>query len=120
MTDQSSIETDPLLLPLPDDQKALIRIVGEATLKTGTWPVYQYVQAKLDDLGHDDEAVFGGLPYMTHGHLTYTLVRRDRTGVESEPVKLTIAGMAHLPSLTSTVGMFLRVVHALSTRRAKA
>lgn len=120
MINPPDTDVDPLLRPLSDAQQALIRIVGEAVLDTGAWPVYQYIEAKLEDLGYDVESVFGGLPYITHGSLTYTLVRRDRTGREGEPVKLTIAGMAHLPSLASTISMFLRVVQALGTRRQRA
>ena len=105
MINNPDTDVDPLLRPLPDAQQALIRIVGEAVLDTGAWPTYQYVEAKLDDRGYDVDAVFGGLPYITHNSLTYSLVRRDRTGREDEPVKLTIAGMAHLPSLASTVSM---------------
>ncbi len=89
-------------------------------MATGGWPVYQYVQAKLDDLGWDSEEVFAGLPRLTEGHLTYSLIRRDRSGREEEPVKLTVAGMAHLPRFDSTVEMFLRVVNALGDRRAAA
>jgi hypothetical protein len=120
MINNPDTDVDPLLRPLPDAQQALIRIVGEAVLDTGAWPTYQYVEAKLDDRGYDVDAVFGGLPYITHNSLTYSLVRRDRTGREDEPVKLTIAGMAHLPWLASTVSMFIRVVQALGTRRQSA
>jgi hypothetical protein len=87
---------------------------------TGAWPVYQYVQAKLDDLGLDIDEVFASLPRFSHNHLTYSLIRRDQGGREEEPVKLTIAGMAHLPQFASTVEMFLRVVNPLADRRASA
>jgi hypothetical protein len=89
-------------------------------MDSGSWPVYQYVQAQLDDLGVDSEEVFAGLPCFSDGHLTYSLVRRDRGGREEEPVKLTVAGMAHLDRFASTVEMFLRVVNALGDRRAAA
>jgi len=120
MADQIPTETDPLLDPLGGPQKELLAVIGEAVLTTGAWPVYQYVQAKLDDLGLDSEEVFAGLPRFTQSHLTYSLIRRDRSGREEEPVKLSIAGMAHLDRFASTVGMFLRVVNALADRRAAA
>jgi hypothetical protein len=120
MTDQVSADIDPLLLPLGGPQKELLAIIGDAVMTTGAWPVYQYVQAKLDDLGLDSEEVFAGLPSFSHLHLTYSLVRRDRTGREEEPVKLTVAGMAHLDPFASTVEMFLRVVNELANRRAAA
>jgi hypothetical protein len=120
MTDQIQTDTDPLLHPLGGPQKELLAIIGDAVMTTGAWPVYQYVQAKLDDLGLDSEDVFAGLPRFSHLHLTYSLIRRDRSGREEEPVKLTVAGMAHLDRFASTVAMFLRVVNALADRRAAA
>jgi hypothetical protein len=120
MTDQVRTNTDPLLHPLGDAQKELLRIIGDAVMATGAWPVYQYVQAKLDDLGLDIESVIADLPCVSHGHLTYSLIRRDQGGREEEPVKLTIAGMAHVAELATTVEMFLRVVSELAARRAAA
>lgn len=46
--------------------------------------------------------------------------RGDRRGRDEDPVKLTIAGMAHLDEFSSTVEMFLQVVNALVERRAAA
>jgi hypothetical protein len=63
--------------------------------------------------------VFASLPRFSHNTLTYSLARRDQ-GREEEPVKLTIAGMAHLALFGSTVEMFLRVVNELADRRASA
>ncbi|MFG1833852.1 hypothetical protein [Micromonospora chersina] len=120
MTDPIPTDTDPLLLPLGGPQKELLAIIGDAVMATGAWPVYQYVQAKLDDLGLDSEEVFAGLPSFSHLHLTYSLARRDRTGREEEPVKLTVAGMAHLDRFASTVEMFLQAVNELADRRAAA
>jgi hypothetical protein len=117
LTDQATISTDPLLVSPPEDQQALLRIVGNAVMATHTWPIYQYVQAKLDDLDYDIDAVFGRLPVLANG---YAPARRDRAGTEKEPVKLTIAGMAHLPEFASTVDMFLSVVRELATQRANA
>jgi hypothetical protein len=120
MIEQIPAEVDPLLRPLGRAQDALLQIVGEAVMATEAWPVYQYVQAKLDDIGLDSDDVFAGLPYFSRASLTYSLLRRDRGGREEEPVKLTIAGMAHLDSFSSTVEMFLRFVNAVVERRAAA
>jgi hypothetical protein len=117
MTQQTHRDVDSLLTPLPVDQQSLIQIVGNAVLAAGTWPNYQFVQAKLDELDYDIDVVFGRLPALPNG---YAPARRDRTGHEKEPVRLTIAGMAHLPALASTVDMFLRVVRELADRRVKA
>lgn len=70
MTDRITFGTDALLHPLGTAQKELLRIVGDSLMNTGSWPVYQYVEAKLDDLGFDSEAVFSGLPHFSQGHLT--------------------------------------------------
>ncbi len=120
MTDHIATDTDPLLHPLGAPQQQLLAVTGQALSATGGWPVYQYVQAKLDDLGLDIDAVFAGLPRFSQNSLTYSLARRDQGGREEEPVKLTIAGMAHLPQFASTVEMFLRVVNTLADRRASA
>ncbi len=120
MTDQIRTDADALLRPLGAPQMELLRILGEVVMATGSWPVFQYVQARLDDVGLDSDEVFAGLPYFSHGSLTYSLIRRDRTGREEEPVKLTVAGMAHLDGFASTVEMFLRVVNELGDRRAAA
>src|SRR5437879_7291999 len=120
MTDENETNTDPLLRPLDGPEKELLAVIGDAVSATGAWPVYQYVQAKLDDLGLDIEEVIAGLPRFSHGPLTYSLIRRDQGGREEEPVKLTIASMAHLARFASTVEMFLRVVNALADRRAAA
>jgi hypothetical protein len=120
MTDQIRTDADALLRPLGAPQMELLRILGEVVMATGAWPVFQYVQARLDDLGLDSDEVFAGLPYFSQGSLTYSLIRRDRTGREEEPVRLTVAGMAHLDRLASTVEMFLRVVNELGDRRAAA
>lgn len=120
MADPIETGADPLLHPLSGPQQQLLAVTGGALSETGAWPVYQYVQAKLDDLGLDIDAVFAGLPRFSHNSLIYSLARRDQGGREEEPVKLTIAGMTHLPQFASTVEMFLRVVNAVADRRASA
>jgi hypothetical protein len=58
MTDQIGTDIDPLLHPLGSAQKDLLSIIGDAVIATGAWPVYQYVQAKLDDRGWDSEEIW--------------------------------------------------------------
>jgi hypothetical protein len=117
MTEQTRRDIDHLFAPLPADQQALLQIIGDAVLANRTWPIYQYVEANLDELDYDAGVVFGRLPVLANG---YGPAWRDRTGHEKEPVKLTIAGMAHLPAFASTVDMFLRVVRELADQRVKA
>lgn len=122
MTQTADPPLDPLLRPINPAERALLEVVGDCALRTGGWPIYQYVEAKLDDLNLDLAAVLASLPTIqeTAGHTRYSLVWRDRTGGESAPIKLTVAGLAHLPKFTSTVAMFLRVLNELAARRAAA
>ncbi|GAA3250732.1 hypothetical protein GCM10010532_097570 [Dactylosporangium siamense] len=120
MTAPISSDTDALLRPLAAPQQSLLDIVGDTVISTGSWPVYQYVQAKLDDLGLDIDEVCAGLPSIPHGQTAYSLIRRDLHRRDEEPVQLTIAGMAHLPSFKPAVDMFIRFVNALAERRAAA
>src|SRR2546430_1657851 len=83
-----------LLTALDPARAAVLRIGGDAVVATGTWPVYQYVQAKVDELGYDIVDVLAAQPRLSHVQLTYPLARHDRGGGEDKPVKLTIAGMA--------------------------
>lgn len=112
--------TDPLLRPLRANQRALLTVIGEVLDATGSWPFYQYVQAKMDEAGFDIDEVFRSLPCISAMQLTYSLVRRDRGGRDDEPVKLTIAGLAHLTEFAPTVDMYLRVLDALIERRSMA
>lgn len=47
----------------------------------------------MDDLGLDADAVLSSMPPISHGQLTYSLVRRDRSTTAQTPVKPSIAGM---------------------------
>jgi len=112
--------TDPLLRPLRSDQHTLLKTIGDAVVASGAWPVYQYVQARMDEAGWDVDEVFGSLPSISGMHLTYSLARRDRGGRDEEPVKLTVAGLAHLEEFSATVRIYLRVLNALGEQRAAA
>ena len=103
-----------------DEQLALLRIVGDVLTDIGEWPVYQYVEARMDELGLEADAVLRSMPYISNGQLSYSLVRRDHSTAPDARVKLTIAGFAHLPAHAGVVGMFLAVLNELSDRRAKA
>ena len=50
MNDVSIPQADPLLASVSEAHLALVRIVGDALTETGEWPVYQYVEARMDDL----------------------------------------------------------------------
>ncbi|MEV0453823.1 hypothetical protein [Catellatospora methionotrophica] len=120
-TPPSATAADPLLVPLTAPQLRLLNIVGDAVLENLDWPIYQYVEGRMDHYGLDIDEVFGSLPYLSAQHLHYSLLTRDRNGTtEDSRVKLTVAGMGHLPSFTTTSGMFLRVLRELRKRRATA
>jgi hypothetical protein len=47
-------------------------------MDTRSWPVHQYVQARLDDLGYDADAVFSRLPIITGGSVSGVEEDRNR------------------------------------------
>jgi len=65
---------DPLLTTVSDSQITLLRIVGEVVAEFGQWPVYQYVEARMDDAGLDADGVLRSMPPITHGQLNYSMV----------------------------------------------
>ncbi len=112
--------TDPLLTTVGAEQITLLRIVGDVVAESGQWPVYQYVEARMDDAGLDVDAVLRSMPSIAYGQLDYSLVRRGHSTSPETPVKLTIAGFAHLPEHAELVDMFLAVLNELANRRAEA
>ncbi|SCG78142.1 hypothetical protein GA0070613_6476 [Micromonospora inositola] len=120
MSNTSVSMTDPLLTAVTNEQLALLRIVGDVLTDIGEWPVYQYVEARMDELGLDADAVLRSMPSISDGQLSYSLVRRDHSTAPDTLVKLTIAGFAHLPAHAGVWDMFLAVLNELSDRRVKA
>ncbi|WP_346533801.1 hypothetical protein [Micromonospora sp. DPT] len=120
MSEASIPLTDPLLTAVSNEQLAMLRIVGDVLADIGEWPVYQYVEARMDELGLDADAVLRSMPSISAGQLNYSLVRRGHSTTPDTLVKLTIAGFAHLPAHGGFVDMFLAVLSELSDRRAKA
>jgi hypothetical protein len=120
MSEVSDTVTDPLLNPVTDEQRYLLEIIGEAVVTAGGWPVYQYVQAKMDNCDLDLEVVLSSLPAITADQLVYSPVRRDRHGDDGTPIALTVAGLAHLDQFRTTVATFLGVVARLAEERAAA
>jgi hypothetical protein len=98
----------------------LLRVVGDVVAESGQWPVYQYVDARMDDAGLDADAVLRSMPSITHSQLNNSLVRRGHSTPPETPVKLTIAGFAQLPEHAELVDMFLAVLNELANRRAEA
>lgn len=120
MFDDPTPRTDPLLTAVSKEQLALLQIVGDVLTDVGEWPVYQYVEARMDELGLDAEAVLRSMPAISGMQLSYSLIRRDHSSYPATPVKLTIAGFAHLPAHAGVVNIFLAVLRELADRRAKA
>jgi hypothetical protein len=115
-TSESTME--PLLRSVTDEQRALLEIVGNTVAAVGGWPIYQYVQAQMDRVDLDLDVILSSMPSITRGATTYSLARRDGSGRDDTPVKLSVAGMAHLERFDSTVDMFLRILAELVARRA--
>ena len=64
----------PILNPLPSDQQALVEILGECWLRNGRWPVFDYLNRRLQMLvGADATGVMARLPVARrHVVRTYT------------------------------------------------
>lgn len=121
MTEASDTVAEPLLRTVTAEQRKLLEIVGDALARSGDWPIYQYVQAKMDDDDLDIDSVLRTMPVLTDGgSLRYSLVRRDRTGGDDTPIALSVVGMAHLEQFATTVSMFLRALARLAVERAAA
>jgi hypothetical protein len=73
----------------------------------------------LDDHDLDIDAVLSSLPTITEGQITYSLVRRDRTGGDATPLSLTTAGLTHLERFEPVVRTLLRILDQLAEARAK-
>jgi hypothetical protein len=67
MTETPGAATEPLLREVTAEQHRLLTIVGDVVADTGAWPIYQYVQAKMDDHDLDIDAVLSSLPTITEG-----------------------------------------------------
>jgi len=119
MIETSGGATEPLLRPVTKEQLTLLEIVGEVVDK-GAPPIYQYVQARMDDCGLDINSVLASMPTISHGQITCSLVRRDKNGGEAAPIRLTVAGLAHLERFASVVSSFLRVLDKVGEERANA
>ncbi|MGB2569274.1 hypothetical protein ACPFP2_12595 [Micromonospora citrea] len=120
MFEDTTSRTDQLLTAVTHEQIALLRIVGDVLTDIGEWPVYQYVEARMDELGLDADAVLRSMPSISAGQLNYSLVRRDHSNSPDAQIKLTVAGFAHLPEHADVLDMFLAVLVELADRRARA
>jgi hypothetical protein len=112
-------EQDPLLRPVTADQQALLDIVGDVLAETADWPIYQYVEAKMDDRGLDLETVLASMPGIRVGRGHYSLVVcNDRS--DTGPITLTVAGLAHLQRCGQIISIFLSFLSKLAQARANA
>ncbi|MEU5961966.1 hypothetical protein ABZ777_12255 [Micromonospora parva] len=113
---------NPLLAPAAAPQRHLLHIAATVAADTGSWPIFQYVEAALDEVGHDAADVLASMPIVQgHGHLHYSWSRRGLITPSPEvPIALTIAGLAQLPEFADTVDAFVRVVAELGIRRLNA
>lgn len=116
----SDSATEPLLRPITKEQRLLLEIIGDLADGSGRWPIYQYVQAKMDDHDLDIDAVLGSMPTISGLQLSYSLVRRHGSAGDAASVGLTVAGLAHLKRFAPVVSLFLSVLDRLAEERAKA
>jgi hypothetical protein len=97
-----------LTAQLDDAQLALLDIMSESYLKTGQWPLWYFVEAEMDDKGHDARTTLKSLPLVGSpniGGRSYGLAWYDRTQLndDSRPALTAAAGL-HVPRLQHLFG----------------
>jgi hypothetical protein len=102
---------NPLRTPLTEEQRALLDVI-HATKAAAKWPVYQHVEAVLDQRhGLDAEAVLASFPLVDHGYGAIWRERGHRSSPEAfEQVGLTVYGMASLDPVPYLVDWFLALL----------
>lgn len=98
----------PLTAQLDDAQLALLDIMSEPYMDTGQWPVWHFVEAEMDDKGHDARTTLKSLPLVGSpaiGGRSYGLAWYDRTQLndDSRPALTAAAGL-HVPQLKHLFG----------------
>lgn len=111
---------------LTGDQKQLVELVCAAFFQNGQWPIFQFVEARLQQSGIDALTTLKSFPYVgSDGHgARYSPVFYERTG-RSTPspgsqVMLTLAGLRHIPNDNGLTDDFLHLIGLLVSERARA
>lgn len=107
---------NPLLKKPTGDQLKLLELVWDAFQRHAVWPIYQYVEASLAYEGLNALAILGSFPTVgspgvqpRYGPVWYQQAGNVAPPPES-PVKLTIAGLQHVPDGPDAIRTFLKVL----------
>lgn len=114
--------------PLTTDQAALVAAVWKACTACGQWPIYQYLEAGLQNDGLSALATLHSFPTAkneTYGSAGgYAAVFYQRNGMASpdagSKVSLTIAGLRHVADDGGLTAHYLGLVRYIAAKRAAA
>jgi hypothetical protein len=111
---------------LTDDQSVLVRAVWDAQIKHGRWPIYQFVEADLHRVGIGALATLASFPTVgapgsgpRYSAVHYEIAGRT-TPKPGSLVKLTLAGLRHVPNDLGRTERFLSLVKLLVQERQDA
>lgn len=108
------------------EQARLLETVYEPFASSGTWPVFEWVEAQLDEAGLDEVcALLTAMPVIARfdgGRYGLTWSQGSPFGwcMPDDRVGLTIAGMEQLPDAAADVELFLATLRYLVDRHRMA
>ncbi|GLY86034.1 hypothetical protein [Actinoallomurus iriomotensis] len=113
-----STEASPSFLPggLAGDQIRFLQVVYDGFSVRGDWPIWQYVDMRLDGEGIDAAAVFASFPPLVsnQGASQYALVQRSTRHEDNQAtVRLTVAGLRFVLGAEPLLDAFLTTVRLI-------
>jgi hypothetical protein len=116
-----SNEALPSFLPggLAGDQIRFLQVVYDGFTARGDWPIWQYVDMRLDGEGIDAAAVFASFPPLVsnQGESQYALVQRSTRHEDNQAtVRLTVAGLWFILSAEPLLDAFLTTVRLITDK----
>jgi hypothetical protein len=107
-----------LLDPLTPEQQHLLQVVYKPFGTNLRWPIFQYVEATLDNEDLDAVSVLATFPTVGPGRYGPVWYTGPIVPPQDSPVALTVAGLYHLlPETDTEIQQFLRVLRYLVTAR---
>lgn len=111
---------------LTDDQKLLVQLVCAAYFQNGRWPIFQYVEARLQRSELDALTTLASFPVVGSSGTgpRYSAVFYEQGGrsfpAPGSLVRLTLAGLRHIPNDNGLIEDFLLLIRFLVEERARA
>ncbi|TDD87357.1 hypothetical protein E1293_08095 [Actinomadura darangshiensis] len=118
----SELPPPSLHAPLTDQQKRLLQVVYDGFSARASWPVWQYVDLRLDAEDIDAEAVLASLPRLAEGWpgvASYGLVSTSDSGPHlrtTTVLRLTAAGLRLIPGTEPLQSAFLAAIQLMTER----